>query len=57
MPVQAPPALVDIAMRGGINKIQFQEQQFDSFLGINFTATTHPTIVTLKYFSIRICNG
>ena len=28
-------------MRGGINKIQFQEQQFDSFLGINFTATTH----------------
>ena len=41
VPVQAPPALVDIAMRGGINKIQFQEQQFDSFLGINFTATTH----------------
>ena len=40
VPVQAPPALVDIAMRGGINKIQFQEQQFDSFLGINFTATT-----------------
>ncbi len=41
LPVQAPPALVDVAMRGGIDKIQFQEQQFDSFLGINFTATTH----------------
>ena len=41
VPVQAPPALIDIAMRGGIDKIQFQEQLFDSFLGINFTATTH----------------
>ena len=41
VPVQAPPALVDVAMRGGIDKIQFREQQFDSFLGINFTATTH----------------
>ncbi len=41
LPVQAPPAMVDVAMRGGIDKIQFQEQQFDSFLGINFTATTH----------------
>ena len=41
LPVQAPPALVDIAMRGGIDKIEFREQQFDSFLGINFTAATH----------------
>lgn len=41
VPVQAPPSLVDIAMRGGIDKIQFQEQPFDSFLGITFTATTH----------------
>ena len=41
VPVQAPPSLVDVAMRGGIDKIQFQEQPFDSFLGITFTATTH----------------
>ena len=41
LPVQAPPALVDVAMRGGIDKIEFREQQFDSFLGINFTAATH----------------
>ena len=41
VPVQAPPSLVDVAMRGGIDKIQFREQPFDSFLGISFTATTH----------------
>ena len=39
LPAQAPPALIDVALRGGINKIQFQEQPFDSFLGITFTAT------------------
>jgi hypothetical protein len=41
LPAQAPPALIDVALRGGINKIQFQEQPFDSFLGITFTATNH----------------
>ena len=46
LPAQAPPALVDVAMRGGINKIQFIEQPFDSFLGITFTATSHTWIDT-----------
>jgi len=41
LPAQAPPALIDVALRGGIDKIQFQEQPFDSFLGITFTATNH----------------
>ena len=41
LPAQTPPALVDVAMRGGIDKIQFIEQPFDSFLGITFTATNH----------------
>ena len=41
LPAQAPPALIDVALRGGMNKMQFQEQPFDSFLGITFTATNH----------------
>ena len=41
LPAQAPPALIDVALRGGMDKIQFQEQPFDSFLGITFTATNH----------------
>jgi len=41
LPAQAPPALVDVALRGGMDKIQFIEQPFDSFLGITFTATNH----------------
>jgi len=41
LPAQAPPSLIDVAMRGGIDKIQFVEQPFDSFLGITFTATSH----------------
>ena len=41
LPAQAPPALVDVALRGGIDKMQFIEQPFDSFLGITFTATNH----------------
>ena len=46
LPAQAPPALIDVALRGGIDKIQFQEQPFDSFLGITFTATNHTWIDT-----------
>ena len=39
LPSQGPPPFFDLAMRGGINKIQFHEQQFDSLLGIIFTPT------------------
>ena len=39
LPAQAPPALVDVALRGGIDKIKFTEQPFDSLIGITFTAT------------------
>lgn len=39
LPSQGPPAFFDLAMRGGINKMQFYEQPFDSLLGIIFTAT------------------
>ena len=46
LPAQAPPALIDVALRGGIDKIQFYEQPFDSFLGITFTATSHTWVDT-----------
>ena len=39
-------ALIDVALRGGIDKIQFYEQPFDSFLGITFTATSHTWVDT-----------
>ncbi len=39
LPTPVPPQLVDVALRGGIDKIQFSEQPFDSFLGVTFTAT------------------
>ena len=32
---------MDVALRGGIDKMLFVEQPFDSFLGITFTATNH----------------
>ena len=41
LPAQAPPALVDVALRGGMDKMKFIEQPFDSFLGITFSATNH----------------
>ncbi|MBL69298.1 MAG: hypothetical protein CMO74_12775 [Verrucomicrobiales bacterium] len=39
LPAQGPPPFFDLAMRGGIDKIQFYEQPFDSLLGITFTPT------------------
>ena len=39
LPAQAPPAFFDLALRGGIDKIQLYEQPFDSLIGITFTPT------------------
>ena len=39
LPAQAPPAFFDLALRGGIDKIQLHEQPFDSLIGITFTPT------------------
>jgi hypothetical protein len=39
LPAQAPPAFFDLALRGGIDKIQMHEQPFDSLIGITFTPT------------------
>ena len=39
LPAITPPLLVDVALRGGIDSVQFYHQPFDSLLGITFTAT------------------
>lgn len=39
LPAQGPPPFYDLAMRGGVDKMQLIEQPFDSLLGITFTAT------------------
>ncbi len=39
LPAPTPPVLVDIALRGGQDRMQFTYQPFDSLLGVTFTAT------------------
>ena len=41
--------IMDVAMRGGIDKIQFHHQPFDSLLGINFTPTNFIWMDTFVY--------
>ena len=39
LPAPTPPVLVDVALRGGQDRMQFTYQPFDSLLGVTFTAT------------------
>ncbi|MST00770.1 MAG: hypothetical protein EXS29_05615 [Pedosphaera sp.] len=39
LPAPLPPVLVDVALRGGQDTMQFHYQPFDSLLGVTFTAT------------------
>jgi hypothetical protein len=39
LPAPTPPVLVDVALRGGQDRMQFAYQPFDSLLGVTFVAT------------------
>ena len=39
LPAPVPPVIVDVALRGGKDRMQFHYQPFDSLLGVTFTAT------------------
>ena len=54
-PVGGNPAssMVDLALRGGIDRMQFYHVPFDSLMGLTFTATNFAWTVTIFFPSSR----